>query len=248
MTKIIAFPPVGAIGREWTFEAPVLRSQYLFSGKRAVSSAGPSRRLASLTVSALARGQNGAGYTESMKALLDGGMHLVRLWSWPVNWYLDALREADRFTEPMSWTAGAVAMNWTAGGAQMTWFTGPVPQGTPGTDSIGPTITITGLPPNALAVRPYEVLRVYPAVGGASVTARSVGAVTANASGVAVVRLHSALPEGTVSIGDTETAVFEVQSMPRAVQPVSGDWSYQWDFREVLASEIDSPEEVNPWL
>ena len=248
MTNIYAFPPVGSVGREWTEETRVARSSYLFSGKRAVSSLGPRRRLASLTVSALALGRNGAGYSESLKRLLDGGLHLVRLWSWPVNWHLDAADMAALLTEPLSWTSGGVPLIWTSGGVPLLWFTGANVQGVAGTDAAGfPILTLSGLPPGQLVLRPFDVVRVFPTAGGASVAARGVGAVSSDGAGAAVVRLHGALPTGTVSLGDVETAAFEVTSMPRAVQPVGADWTYEWGFREVLAAEITDPVEVNPW-
>lgn len=248
MTNIYAFPPVGVIGREWTEETRVSRSAYLFSGKRAVSSLAPRRRLASLAVSALARGRNGAGYSESLKRLLDGGMHLVRLTSWPINWYLDAVA-AGGVTVPLSWTAGGVPLTWTSGGVPLVWFSGGVVQGVAGTDAAGfPILTLTGLVPGQIVVRPFEVVRVFPTAGGASVAARAVGLVIADGSGGAVLRLHDALVSGTVSFGDAESAVFEVTGWPRAVQGVRGDWTYSWDFREVLAGEITSPVEIDPWV
>ena len=101
MTNIYAWPPVHTVGRKWTVEAPVARSQFAFSGKRLVSSAGAARRVASATVSVLSGDRNGAGYCEALKLLLDGGVHLVRLYSWPINWHLDA--ETQRNTAPLRW-------------------------------------------------------------------------------------------------------------------------------------------------
>jgi hypothetical protein len=246
VTIIYAFPPVASKGREWTEEVRVQRSAYLLSGKRAVSSLGPRRRLAQVQVSALARGRNGAGYSESLKRFLDGGINLVRLYSWPVNWHLDATGAG--VSVPMTWTSGAVPLTWTSGAVPMRWFSGPAIRGVAGTDAGGfPILTLSGLVPGALVVRPFDVLRAYPDNGDPSVAVRAVSLVYADGSGGAVVRLHDAAVSGTVSVGDSETGVFEATAMPRAVQPVNGDWVYQWDFREVLADEITDPEEVNPW-
>lgn len=249
MTNIYAWPPVGAVASKWTLEARTGRSQYAFSGKRAVSSDGPSRIIASATVSALARGRNGAGYCEALKRLLDGNVHLVRLYSWPINWHLDAQREAGRQTAPIIWTSEGVPLDWTAGESDLFWFTGPTVHGVPSTDALGyATISLTGLPPSQLIIRPGEFLRSFAPGDLAGVVAQAVMPAYSDALGAATVRLFSPLPAGTISLGDQESAIFEVMNVPEAMQPLGQNWTYQWDFRQVFASEIHEPVEVNPWI
>lgn len=249
MTNIYAWPPVGAVATKWTQQARTGRSQYAFSGKRAVSSDGPARIIAAATVSALSLDRSGAGYCEALKRLLDGNVHLVRLYSWPINWHLDAQRGADLQTAPLIWTAEAVPLNWTAAGTALHWFTGPVAQGVPSVDALGfDSITITGLPANRLVVRPGDFLRSYAGGDLVGVLAQVVKPAYSDASGSATVRLFSALPAGVISLGDHETAIFEVMNTPEATQPLGQNWTYQWEFRQVFPDEISDPVEVNPWI
>ena len=245
MTNIYQWPPVHTVGRKWTVDAPVARSQFAFSGKRLVSSAGAARRVASVTVSVLSGDRNGAGYCEVLKKLLDGGVHLVRLYSWPINWHLDA--DTSRNTAPLEWTSGGDPLEWTSGGDGVQWFTGPVVQAVPSVVDGWNVVTLTGLPPNTLVLRPAEFIRVFESGDFVGTVAQVVAPAYSNGSGVAVARLFSAVPAGVASLGDRETAIFEARSLPEAVQPVGQNWTYQWDFLEVFPEEIDSPVEVNPW-
>jgi len=245
MTKIYAWPPVFTVGRKWTTQAPVARSQFAFSGKRVISSAGPARRVASITVSALSGDRNGAGYCESLKRLLDGGVHLVRLYSWPINWHLDA--DLQRNTAPLQWLEGAAPSEWALGGDDVQWFSGPLVMAAPSVVDGWHVVTLTGLPANTMVLRPAEFIRVFAAGDLVGVSAQVVAQAYSDGSGVAVVRLFSAVPAGVASLGDRETAIFQATSMPEAVQPVGQNWTYQWDFLEVFPEEIDSPVEVNPW-
>lgn len=111
MPNVYAWPPVGVVGHEWTEHAPVNRSRSILTGRRYVSAAQRKRRLAALNVSALARGRSGAGYMEVLKRLLAGGENLVRLNSYPVNWWLDTQRLARlRLSDPVGWTAPGMPM------------------------------------------------------------------------------------------------------------------------------------------
>jgi len=256
MTNIIAFPPVGTVQLAWFVQQPVQRSRRLFSGARSVSAFQPARVRASVTISALANGRSGAGYSDALWRQLDGGVNLVALLSPPANWHLDAQREwgwgapggfRGLGTQPVSWTSGGAPLSWTEGGDPLAWFSGSLAQATPGSDSIGPIITVTGLPPSQLVVRPSEIVRSYPPGNLAGVAARAVTEARSNAEGVAVIRLTAALPAGTVSLGGAERRVFEVTNEPAAQQPVGQNWTIQWDFLEVLPDEITDPVEVNPW-
>ncbi|MFN6976944.1 MAG: hypothetical protein ACK4OP_02385 [Gemmobacter sp.] len=246
--KIIAWPPFGTISAEVGVEQRVQRSVALFSGRRAVSSLGPSRRVAVIGISALARGRSGAGYAHMLARLLDGGMNLVRVPLPPVTWHADRCRGAWRNTGPLDWTAAGDPLAWSAGNAALRWFAGLALAGVAGTADGWPVLTVSGLPPGAPAVRPGEVVRVWTPVPLASAVARALAPAHADATGAAVVRLDAALPSGVVSLGDREDGVFEVTAIPQAAQPVSGDWSFSWPLREVLPHEVPAgAEEVDPW-
>jgi hypothetical protein len=245
MTNIYAWPPVHTVGRKWTTQAPVARSQFAFSGQRVISSAGPARRVASATVSVLSGDRSGAGYCEALKRLLNGGVHLVRLYSWPINWHFDA--ETQRNTAPLDWTSGGDPLGWTSGGDDVQWFTGPVVMAAPSVVDGWNVVTLTGLPPNTMVLRPAEFIRVFATGDLVGVSAQVVAPAYSDGSGVAVARLFSAVPAGVASLGDRETAIFEATSLPEAVQPTGQNWTYQWDFLEVFPAEIDDPVEVDPW-
>jgi hypothetical protein len=69
-----------------------------------------------------------------------------------------------------------------------------------------------------------------------------------DSDGVAVLRLTDPLPEGVVSIGESETAIFEATEMGSTARPTRGDWILSWRFREVFADEVSGEMlEVNPW-
>lgn len=250
---IYAFPPVAAVSTMWTEVAPVRVSRSAVDGRRFVSSAGPRRRTAMVLVSAGAKRRNstlnsdGAGYSESLKRLLDGGMNLVRLNSPAVNRVADACRNALK-TAPLGWTVGGDPLEWTHDGQPLYWFTGPALQGTVIFESGFPAIRVTGLTAGSLVCRAYDVIRSYSADGSTTATARAVRTVYAQSNGAARIPLHDALPAGVISIGDQESAVFEVDGpMPESPQPLGANWFYEWRFREVLASEYAGATEVNPW-
>lgn len=246
--KIFAWPPVGVVGTEWTADQPIQRSRNAWTGARSVSAMGPRRRLAALNVSALAKDAWGAGYSESLKRLLDGGVNLVRLRSGAINWHL---QPTPYRPAPLGWTTGGNPLAWGVDGQPLRWFTGPTLAATPGTDSEGyDTITVTGLPAGVVLAGPGDVLRVYPSSGPgaeAGVSAQIVAPVRADADGVAVARLFSPVPAGVVSFGDSEEAVFEALEMPRSPQSIGANWFYRWSFIEVLPAEYAGAEEVNPW-
>jgi len=198
-------------------------------------------------VSALSGDRDGAGYSESLKRLLDGGVNLVRLNSPAVNWHLDALSAGGLVTAPVRWEDSEGVMEWTHGGDPLLWFTGPVLVATVTMLDGFAALSVSGLTPGRLVCRAFDVVRVY-AAGVSAGTARVVRTVHADNSGVAVIPLHSALPAGIVSIGDQESAVFEAMDMPRSPQPMGQNWFYQWNFREVLADEIPGDtSELDPW-
>jgi hypothetical protein len=69
-----------------------------------------------------------------------------------------------------------------------------------------------------------------------------------DAGGEAVLRLLTALSgSGAAVINARDGGVFEALTIPRATQPVSGDWTWAWSFREVFEDETDGFAEVDPW-
>ncbi|WP_157982364.1 hypothetical protein, partial [Oceanicella sp. SM1341] len=129
-TTVYAWPPVGVTGSEWTELAPVNVSRDIFTGDEMLSAAQRKRRLATLTVSALAAGRNGAGYMEMLKRLTAGGEALVRLRSHPVNWHVDAaLEEAARQSVPILKTSGGVDWDWDDAGVPLLLYEGRVLEG-----------------------------------------------------------------------------------------------------------------------
>jgi len=249
--RIVSWPPVGVVSRAPMVERPVARSRGLFSGARAVSSAGPARRVTSLSVSALSLGRAGAGYMAQLWRELDGGVDLVRMSVCGDNWWMDQARARARgglFTQPLTWTTATdPSLSWTAGGNPLRWFTGPVRIATTGTSADGyPTITLTGLPPNVIVARPDDVVRSYPA-GADSVTAQAVTMAVSDASGAVTIKLTAPLPVGVISLQDAESVVFEVMTAPRGTQDVSDNWTLTVDLREVLPAEYAGATEVDPW-
>lgn len=249
--NVYAWPPVGAVGSEWTEDAPVSASRSIITGRRYVSATQRKRRLASLNVSALAAGRSGAGYIENLKLLLAGGENLVRLYSYPINWHLDAqMIESLRQSRLVTWTApGDSDVEWSNGSGDVHWFTGQVITGTAGTSGGWPVLNITGAPPNMLIARPGEFVTLFNPVESVTGTqARVMREARTNGSGAASIRLMSALSgSGRVNIGTSDTGVFEAVQIPRSVQPVGADWQYQWQFREVFSDEVGGFTEVNPW-
>lgn len=250
MPNVYAWPPVGVVGASWDRDDPISVSRSIFTGADYVSTAGRSRRIANLNVSALAAGRSGGGYMEVLKRLLNGGVNLVRLNSTPLNWWLDA-DTSYRSSELVLWADGAADLEWTAGGTELFWFSGTLLTATTGTDAAGfPIITVSGCPANRLIARPGDFVTVFEAAEDTTgETIMVMTEATSNGSGVAVIRLLSVAPYAArVNIGTSETGVFRALDLPRVVQPLDGNWIYQWQFREVFEDEEGTFTEVNPWL
>lgn len=249
--RIVAWPPVGIVSAAPWVERPVARSEGLNTRSAIMASAGPARRLAQLTVSALAQGRAGAGYMDQLWREIDGGLHYVRLDVVSPNWFLDrAPGRAMGYTRPGGWVYDGDGANWTSGGTVAVWFTQSNRVGTPGSASGYPTITIPGLPPNTLIVRPGDILRSYTLAAGVvsgSAVARAVAEARSNGAGSVTIRLDAALPLGIISLHDAESCVFEVTGITPGAQGVAGDWQYQVNLREVLPTEYAGATEVNPW-
>jgi len=254
MTNVYAWPPVGAVGTEWTTVQPISVSRSMITGARYVSQFQRERRMARIDVSSLGKGPTGigrmgAGYMEVLKRLLAGGVHLVRLYSYPINWYLDAAAErATRQGYPVDWDTGTdPALLW---GGPLYWFNGSILNGMAATVDGWNIVSVTGLPASTLVARPGEFLTVFESLSDeVGTTVQIVAPAYSNASGMADIRVMSAIPyNGRVNIGGSDTAVFEAITMPRAVQGIASDWTYSWEFKEVFSDEVPGGfTEINPW-
>lgn len=244
MANVYAWPPVGHIRAGWSVVAPLGQSRSLIHGGEYVSAAQRRRRIATLEVSALAMGQNGAGYMEVLKRLLDGGLHLVRLYSTPINWRLSDNAEAVLRPRPMSWIVPPGAFGWDGPAGALEWWSGAPPLATAASEGGWPVLDVTGLPPARLVARPGEFVAM---AGGTAMVRRPAHS---DAEGAARIALLTPLAgSGALIIGAQETGVFKADSLPFADQPLSGNWSYSWNFTEVFADEGRGPfAEVNPWI
>ncbi|MGV6848553.1 MAG: hypothetical protein ACWA5A_09255 [Marinibacterium sp.] len=251
---VYSFPPVRFVRTSWTEDAPVNLSRSMITGRAYISSALRKRKMARLVVPARAGSHYnaGAGYMEILKRLLSGGENLVRLSSPPINWHLDATRmQGTRNADPVNWTDGGDPVNWTDGGDPVTWYEGTVVDGVSTTDGGWPAVEATGLPPNLLVARPAEFVTVFS--GPADLVGETVQVASeawTDASGVASIRLMSALPfDGRIDIGTRESAVFRPDAMPTPVQPLRQNWFYDWSFTEVFEDEVDGgfANGVAPW-
>ncbi|WP_190305699.1 hypothetical protein [Roseicitreum antarcticum] len=116
-----------------------------------------------MSISALSGARDGAGYSESLKRLLDGGINLVRLTSPAVNWHLDAVAAkmpGGLVSHPSGFRAGDLTAIWrdnvaVAGGLVV----GPMLIGVPADHRGFPAIALEGLTPRALVCRAHDVVR-----------------------------------------------------------------------------------------
>lgn len=247
--NVFPWPPVGVVGSEWTEDAPVARLRSLMTGRDQMQASQRRRRVATLQVSALANGRMGAGYSEMLKSLLEGGIHAVRLQSTPINWWLDEQqRQAfDLDSAPLVWRAGngPDPLAWQAGSGPnaLSWFTGSVIiAGTVTASGIFALMPLTGLPPRLRVAAPGDFIRIYDVADAARwEVARVVREAVTNAAGAVTLKLDRmpGITGGRINLTGQDEGVFRVAgALPRAMQTVSGDWSYTWSFREVFADEV----------
>lgn len=244
--KIYRFPPAKLLSSAWSVEDPTRRSRGVTSGDDLLSSAGPRRRLAVVTISALSGADRaGAGYSDALKSLLRGGEHLVELQSPAPNWYRDQPRP-ETISRDLAWVDGATGLQWQAGGAGLKWREVFYPRATAVQDNGFPALRIEGAPPGLVIARPNDPIAVY---DGATklASARALNVARSDALGVAVIRFNETLPSGELHIGERETAVFRATSMPFQMQPIDQNWGLEWKFREVLPHERPNAEVLNPW-
>jgi len=222
MTDIIAWPPFKMQAVQFSVERPARSGIGAFTGERFGASVGSARMRAGVTVTALSGDRDGAGMAESLKHLLAGRANLVRMDAPPVNWALDEK------PAPFSLTGPAMTGSVTTSG---------------GFDAV----QITGLVPNKIVCRAYDVIGSYSG-GTLAATARAVRTVRADLSGAAVIPLHSALPAGVMRVNAPQSLVFDMDGISGGGQAVGSDWSYQFTLREVFTAEIPAgATEVDPW-
>jgi hypothetical protein len=253
--KVIAWPPVGVIGAEWTEEAPVERSRSLLTGAERVTAMQRKRRLVRLTVPGLGRTTYDAGYVEMLKRHL-GGVHLVRLTSYPINWHFDQpqplVLRGDVYSDlgrtyvvlnglppnqivarPADYLTLFLPAGATTDPQPVEWLNGtdPLTWDVDDSTSPDPLVWFHGAPYGGTVVQVTSPAR-------------------SDDSGRAVIAIFETVANQTqitVSYGASDTGVFRPDVYPRAVQPQLGSWSYDWSFREVFADEVGGFVEVNPW-
>ncbi|WP_151720784.1 hypothetical protein [Gemmobacter serpentinus] len=252
--NVFAWPPVGALGFEWTHGRPVARLRSMLTGRDQMQASQRKRRIATLQVSALGNGANGAGFCEILKDMLDGGIHAVRLRSSPINWhrhYRPAVNTLN--STSLTWRTGSDPLAWQASGQPLRWYDGRMvtASGASSPQGMWHGLTLSGLPVGTLVARPGDYIRAYemsdPAV---SQMARVVRPATTDAAGAVTLRLDRAITisNARVNLAEQDEGAFRVEGgLPRAVQPLSGDWSYTWSFREVFADEVGGFVERDPW-
>lgn len=254
---VYGWPPVGVVSWDWTVDAPISISRSALTGARYASAHQRERRVAQIVVSALGRGsltnqRLSAGYVEMLKRLLNGGSNLVRLYSRPVTWYRDAVADMEtRRSLRFLWEDGAADLDWTFSGVDGLWYDGQMLDGTLTTSSGFPAVVVTGLLPNRLVARPGDFVTSFEDHDDTTgSTAQVLAPAYSDGDGEATIRLFSALATaGRINIGIADTAVFEVEGeLPRSPQPVSGDWTYGWSFREVFSDEVGGFTEVPSWF
>lgn len=253
--RVIAWPPVGATGVEWTEVAPVQISRSMITGAERVSAFQRKRRMATVSVPGIGRNTYDGGYMEMLKRYLEG-VHLVRLNSYPIAWHLDrperGTRRGDVHTD-----AGRTYV--TVYGLQpnrqvcrpgdfLTLF---LPSGVSGTSETlswqngdDPFTWSSDDTTNA------ETLTWFYGSGNVGTTVQVTQPVVSDDTGVAIVPIFETIANQTqiyLVFGACATGVFRPMSYPRAIQPNVGQWSYDWQFREVFADEVGGFVEFDPW-
>jgi hypothetical protein len=244
MVDVVAWPPVGLTAFEITKIDPISVSKSLINSKPFVSRFGRSRRVATSVVSGISYDAAGAGYMEMLKEYLDGGVNLIRLEVFSAIWHFkQANSNPLLFNTPIEWTAGGTQLVWACGSTDVAWYLKTFTA----TTRTGNALTVTGLPINTIIIRPHEIVSLW--VNNVKEQRRASRLVMSNGSGVAVIYTKDAFTGiGPVVLGDSESVVFRVDGvMPRAVQPQSGEWTYDWSLQEAFADEYSAWVEVNPW-
>lgn len=251
MVNVYAWPPVGFRTFEWSTEQRVSKSRSLWSNRRYVSTTDRRRRVATISVSAGTT--MGAGYMESLKLLLQGGTHLVRLSSFPLNPDEPEFPPGVLDGSPIEWLEGSGPdpLGWQAMGGQMRWFTSaPITASASSPTGSNPAwIQLEGLPPNELIAMPGQFVAIYYGNPEVSETRMIIAPVISDSSGSAKMNIAGERPANIrrVVIGVQENSAFEALSIPRSPRVVNSDWFYDWSFLEVFEDETSGFVEIDPW-
>jgi hypothetical protein len=248
---VYAWPPVGALGREWDHVQPISESFSALTGKRYASANMPERRVAQVVVSAMSNDYTGAGYCLMLKRLLAGGRNLVRLPSQRPFRRLNTIEfDESRGSVPLDWTTGGIDLLWTVSAIDLNWYNGTLVDGTVTTSGGFPALSCTGLPANRLVARPGEYITVYQnEVDTTGSTVQVMAPARTDGSGAVIIRLYDTPAYGgRVSIGVRTTAVFRaVGELPRTLWAADGDFTFGWQFEEVFADEVGGFTEASSW-
>ncbi len=245
-------PQLTVVGAEWTIHDPVNTSYSLFTGAVSMTASQRRRRMVVLNVEG-AFGDNG-GLIEALKALLKGGRHAVRLYSYPLNFGEPVGTEVP-LIQQLTWVDGATPLTWVSGSETLSWFAGPEFGATGLTltllapmEGIG-RARVEGLTPNADIARTGSFVTVFD--GSAQETRQLIRAVRSSSAGVANIWTETPFTlQGAVQFNTRDTGVFLPMGLPRAVRPAAQTWQTTWEFREIFADEIapDTFTEVPvPW-
>lgn len=249
MVDVIKWPPVGEVAFEISRLDPVSVSTSLIDKQPRFSRYGRSRRVARTSVSGIGPNAAGAGYMEMLKEYLEGGVNLTRVTTYSSIWHFVRAQNNPRIANyKIDWTSGGNELLWTDNSVDLHWWNNNI-GATPTTDGAWPAISVTGLPPNTIVVRPHENITVSSADGTSKQTTKALRVTMSDASGNAIIRVKDTLTQsGQVIIGAAEDIVFRPLSLPRAVQPQLGNWQYDWDFVEAFEDEYSEGfTELNPW-
>lgn len=242
MAEVYAWPPVAVVARYWTMEAPIGRSRSLITGASYVSASQRRRINAGFDIAGWPK--YSAGYLEALWRYLDGGLNLVRLKSCRIP-YGHAVDSGLRGGQPMTWVTPPNPVGWQFGGNEVMWITGTALRYSPISGQTA--VEVYGLPPNSRVALPGEFLTIDGPEGSEviMITAEA----NSNAFGTAIVRLiRSPEIDGRVSLGGSETGVFELASdWPRVMNRTGFPENYQIQFREVFEDERGPFNEINPW-
>lgn len=252
--KVIAWPPVGALGVEWTETAPTQVSRSMITGAERVSAFQRKRRLATISVPGIGRSTYDGGYMEMLKRFLEG-VHLVRLHSYPIAWHLDrperVVARGDVFTDmgrtyvrvyglkpdtQVCRPADFITLFLPSGQdnvfGELAWQNGdnPLAWNTGGSEP-DPLTWFYSTPYGGTPVQVTQPAR-------------------SDSDGTAIIPVYENVADHSqvyLVFGASATGAFRPVAYPRAVQPNEGSWSYDWEFREVFADEVGGFVEVDPW-